>query len=99
VSTDWECAPPLPNVSVGTQYIGVIEEQKQKIKCLQEELAEFSCVQYRTLLANACRGKNVLQGLKKVSLTPMDQINQQTVSAYVWEAIWPGNKNATKELE
>jgi hypothetical protein len=27
-----------------------------------------------------------------VALTPTDQINQQTVSAYLWEAIWPGNK-------
>jgi hypothetical protein len=30
VSADWDCAPPLQNVSVDTQYIGVIEEQKQK---------------------------------------------------------------------
>jgi hypothetical protein len=30
VSADWECAPPLQNISVDTQYIGVIEEQKQK---------------------------------------------------------------------
>ncbi len=27
-----------------------------------------------------------------MSLTPTDQLNQQTVSAYVREAIWPGNK-------
>ncbi len=27
-----------------------------------------------------------------MALTPTDQINQQTVSAYLWEAIWPGNK-------
>jgi hypothetical protein len=26
----------------------------------------------------------------------MDQINQQTVSAYVREAIWPGNKMLPK---
>jgi hypothetical protein len=45
---------------------------------------------------NASRGKNVLQALKKVSLTPMDQINQQTVAAYVQEAIWLGNKMLPK---
>jgi hypothetical protein len=56
VSADWECAPPLQNVCVDTQYIGVIEEQKQQIKHLQEELAEFNCVRYRILLANASRG-------------------------------------------
>jgi hypothetical protein len=26
VSADWECAPPLPNVSIDTPYVGVIEE-------------------------------------------------------------------------
>ncbi len=70
----------------------MIEGQKPKIKHLQKKLAELNCVQYRTLPANASREKNVLQGLKKVSLIPMDQINQQTISAYVREAIWPGNK-------
>jgi hypothetical protein len=30
VSGDWKCAPPLQNVSVDTQYIGVIVEQKPK---------------------------------------------------------------------
>jgi hypothetical protein len=84
------------NVSVDTQYIGVIEEQKQKVKHLQEELAEFNCIQYRTLPANASRGKIALQGLKKLSLTPTDQIIQQTVSANVREAIWPGNKMLSK---
>ncbi len=49
---------------------------KSKNKHLQEDLAEFNHVQYRSLPANASRGKNVLRGLKKVSLTPMDQINQ-----------------------
>jgi hypothetical protein len=38
----------------------MIEEQKQQIKQLQEELAEFNCVQYRKLPANASRGKNDL---------------------------------------
>ncbi len=44
VSADWDVAPPLRNVRVDTQYIGIIEEQKQQIKLLQEELAEFNCV-------------------------------------------------------
>jgi hypothetical protein len=30
VSVDWGCAPPLQNVSVDKQYIGVIEEQNKK---------------------------------------------------------------------
>jgi hypothetical protein len=96
VSADWECAPPLQNISVDTQYIGVIEEQKQKNKYLHEELAEFNCIQYRTLPANASRGKNVLQALKKVNSTPTDQINQQIVAANLREAIWPGNKTLPK---
>ncbi len=32
------------NVRVDTQYVGVNEEQKQQIRQLQEELAEFNCV-------------------------------------------------------
>ncbi len=47
VSADWDIAPLLRNVRVDTQYVGIIEEQKQQIKQLQEELAEFNCVQYR----------------------------------------------------
>jgi hypothetical protein len=58
VSADWDIAPPLQNVRVDTQYVGIIEEQKQQIKELQEELAEFNCVRYRTLPKNASRGKN-----------------------------------------
>ncbi len=82
----------MRNARVDTQYVGIIEEQKQQIKQLQEELVEFNCVQYRTLPANASsRGKNVLMPSKKVSMTPTDQINQQTVASYVREAIWPGN--------
>jgi hypothetical protein len=61
VSADWDIAPPLQNVRVDTKYIGMIEEQKQQIKQLQEELAEFNHVQYGTLPANASRGKNVLR--------------------------------------
>jgi hypothetical protein len=44
VSADWDIAPPLRNVRVHTQYVGIIEEQKQQIQQLQEELAEFNCV-------------------------------------------------------
>jgi hypothetical protein len=39
VSADWLIAPPLRNVRVDTQYVGIDEEQKQQIKQLQEELA------------------------------------------------------------
>ncbi len=57
VSEDWDIAPPLQNVRVDTQYVGIIEEQKQQIKELKEELAEFNCVRYRTLPGNATRGR------------------------------------------
>jgi hypothetical protein len=87
VSADWDIAPPLQILRVYTQYVGIIEEQKQQIKLLQEELAEFNCVQYRTLPANASRGKNVLRTSKKMIMTPTDHINQQAVASYVREAI------------
>jgi hypothetical protein len=80
VSADWDIAPPLQNVRVDTQYVGMIEEQKQHIKQLQEELAEFNHVWYRTLPENASRGKNVLRTSKKVSMTATDHINQQVVA-------------------
>jgi hypothetical protein len=41
---DWSIAPPLQNVRVDTQYVGMIEEQTQQIKQPQEKLAEFNCV-------------------------------------------------------
>ncbi len=44
VSADCLTAPPLQNVRVDTQYVGINEEQKQQIRQLQEELAEFNCV-------------------------------------------------------
>ncbi len=44
VSVDWLIAPSLLNVRVDTQYVGINEEQKQQIRQLQEELAEFNCV-------------------------------------------------------
>jgi hypothetical protein len=96
VSANWDIAPPLRNVRVDTQYVGMIEEQKQQIKQLQEELAEFNCVQYRTLPGNASRVRNVLRTSKKVSMTPIDHINQQAVATYVKEAIWAGNKMLPK---
>jgi hypothetical protein len=96
VSADWGIAPPFQNVRVDTQYVGIIEEQKQQIKQLREELAEFNCVQYRTLSAHASRGKNVLRSSKKVSIIPTDHINQQAVASYVREAIRPGNKMLPK---
>ncbi len=38
VSADWDIgAPTLQHVRVDTQYVGIIEEQKQQIKQLQEE--------------------------------------------------------------
>ncbi len=60
VSVEWECVPPLWNVSIDTQCIGVIEAQNQKIKHLQAELGEYNHIQYRTLPAYASKGKNVL---------------------------------------
>jgi hypothetical protein len=96
VSADWLIAPPLQNVRVDTQYVGIFEKQKQQIRQLQEELAEFNCVQYGTLPANASKGRNVLRSSKKVSMTPTDPINQQAVASYVREAIWPGNKMLPK---
>jgi hypothetical protein len=92
VSADWDIAPPLRNVRVDTQYVGIIEEQKQQIEELQEELAEFNPVRYRILPGNASRGKNVLRTSTKMSMTAIDHINQQAVASYVREAIWPGNK-------
>ncbi len=92
VSADWLIAPSLQNVRVDTQYVGINEEQKHQIRQLQEELAEFNCIWYRTLPENASRGRNVLRSSKKVSMTPIDRINQQADASYVREAIWPGNK-------
>ena len=96
VSADWDIAPPLQNVRVDTQYVGIIEEQKQQIKELKEELAEFNRVQYRTLPRNPSRGKNILRTSKKMSMAATDHINQQAVASYVREAIWPGNKMLPK---
>jgi hypothetical protein len=33
---DWDIAPPLQNVRVDTQYVGIIEEQKQQINSFRK---------------------------------------------------------------
>jgi hypothetical protein len=78
---------PLRNVNFEPSNAGVIEEQQQKNKHLQEQLVEFNRVRYRTLPASASGGKNVVRTSNKVSLTVTDQINQQAVALYLWEAI------------
>ena len=52
---------PLRNVNINPSYASVIEEQDQQIKHLQQQLAEFNSVRYRTLSGNASRGKNVVR--------------------------------------
>jgi hypothetical protein len=44
VTADWLVAPPLRNVRADIQYVGIIEEQKQQIRQLHEELALVNCV-------------------------------------------------------
>jgi cell division septum initiation protein DivIVA len=54
----------LQNVRVDTQYVGIIEEQKQQIKELKEELAEFSHVQYS--IARKCKqGEESFEDIKE----------------------------------
>ncbi len=96
VSADWDIAPPLRNGRVDTQHVGIIEEQKQQLKQLQDKVAEFNHVHYRILPGNASRGKNVLRTSKKMSMTATDHISQQAVASYVREAVWPGNKMLPK---
>jgi hypothetical protein len=76
---------------------GVIEAQQQKIKNLQEQLAEFNQAKYKMFPANASRGKNVIRTSKKVSMTVTDQINQQIVGSYLREAVWPSTKMLPKK--
>jgi hypothetical protein len=45
------------------------------------------------LPAIASRVRNVLRSSKKMSMTPIDHINQQTFATYGREAVWPGNKS------
>ncbi len=90
--SSYSAAAPLRKVQFDPSNAGVIGEQQQKIKHLQEQLAEFNHVRYRTLPANASGGKNGVQTPKRKSLTATDQINQQAVTSYLREAIWPSNK-------
>ncbi len=88
LSGSWDVIPPLRNVSIGASFNTLIEEQKTQIQFLTDHLSDFNCVRYRTLPVNSSRGKNVIQTAKKVSMTTTDQINQQTIASYLWEAIW-----------
>jgi hypothetical protein len=36
VSADWDIAPPLQNVRVDTQYVGIIEEKKNKLNSFRK---------------------------------------------------------------
>jgi hypothetical protein len=83
---------PLRDVNIDPSYASVIEEQDQQIKHLQQQLAEFNSVRYRTLTGNASRGKNVVRTTRKISMSPTDQINQQVVASFLREVIWPSNK-------
>ncbi len=73
-----------------TQHLHLHQHQHQ------HQLCKFNCVWYITFSANASRGKNVLRSSKKVSMTPINKINQQAVATYVREVIWPGNKMLPK---
>ncbi len=95
LSESWDVIPPLWNVSVGTSFHTLIEEQK-KIQFLTDQLSDFNRVRYRTLPVNSSWGKNVIQTAKKVSMATTDQINQQTVASYLREAIWPTYKMLPK---
>jgi hypothetical protein len=83
LSGSWDVIPPLRNVSVGASFNTLIE------KNLTDQLSDFNPVQYRTLPVNSSQGKNVILTAKKVSMTTTDQINQQTIASYLWEAVWP----------
>ncbi len=70
--------------------------KKKQIEILTDQLSDFNHVRYRTLPVNSSRGKNVIQTAKKVSMITTDQINQQTVASYLWEAVWPKYKMLPK---
>ncbi len=98
LSGSWDAIPPLQNVSVGASFNTLIEEQKKQIQFITDQLSDFNRVRYRTLPVNSSRGKNVIQTAKKVSMTTTDQINQQTIASYLWEAVWPTYKMLPKSL-
>jgi hypothetical protein len=95
LSQSWDVIPPLQNVSIGTSFHTLIEEQK-KNQFLTDQHSDFNHVQYRTLPVNSSQGGNVIQTAKKVCMTPTDQINWQTVASYLWEAVWPTYKMLPK---
>jgi hypothetical protein len=72
----------------------LIEQKKNGF--LTDQLSDFNPEQYRTLPVNSSWGKNVIQTAKKVRMTSTDQINQQTVASYLWEAVWPTYKMLPK---
>jgi hypothetical protein len=96
LSGSWDVIPPLRNVSVGASFYTLIKEQKKQIQFLTDQLSDFNREQYRTLPVNSSRGKNVIQTAKKVSMTPTDQINQQTIASYLREAVLPTYKMLSK---
>ena len=97
--SSYSASAPLRNVNIHPSIAGAgeLEEQKQTIKLLQEQLAEFNREKYRSPSSNKGRGKNVMRTSKKVSMTSTDQINQQTVGSFVREVIWPCNKMLPKK--
>jgi hypothetical protein len=97
VSADWGIALPLWNVRVDTQYVGIIVEQKQQIEQLQEELAEFNRVQYRTLPANASRGKNEIIKEGEYDLTRPHKSASSSFLCKRSHLAW--KQDASKELE
>jgi hypothetical protein len=76
---------------------GMVEAQQEKIRQLQQQLAEVNRAKYKSTSSNECRGKNFICISKKVSMTATDQINQQTVASYLREAVWPSNKMLPKK--
>jgi hypothetical protein len=97
LSGSWDVTiPPLQNVSVGASFNTLIEQLQKQIEFLTDQLSDFNRERYRTLPANSSRGKNVIRTAKKVSMTTMDQINQQTVASYLREAVWPTYKMLPK---
>ncbi len=91
LSGSWDVIQPLQNVSLGAPFNTFIEEQQNT-----DQLSDFKRVQYRTLLVNSSWLKNVIRTAKKVSMYTTNQINQQTVASYLWEAIWPTYKMLLK---
>jgi hypothetical protein len=88
---------PVRNVNIETSMVETIEQQQQKIRQLQQQLAEVNQAKYKTTSSTEGRGKNFVCISKKVSMTATDQINQQTVASYLREAVWPSNKMLPKK--